>query len=110
MSGRAVPNLLNENHDQQIRVNRDYIGTVIEALLYCVRQTIGIRGHREGCTSDVIPGMVRKGCNNSGNFFELIKIIGKHDRAIATKLTEPKKNATYLSKRVQNELIITMGE
>ena len=58
----------------------------------------------------MILGMVGKGCSNSGNFLESIKIIGRHDKIFATKLNDPKKNTTHLSKCVQNQFIVTMGE
>ena len=93
--------------------NREYICTVIEALLYCARQNIGIRGYREEYPTNlsyVVLGVVGDGCSNTGNFLELIKLIARHDKAITSKLNNPKKNATYLSKRVQNELINIMGQ
>lgn len=34
---------------------------------------------------------------------------GKRDKTIAGKQNNPTKNATYLSKYIRNELIITMG-
>ena len=69
---------------------REYICTVIEVLLYCARQNIGIRGHREYPTnlSDVGLGVVGDGCSNTGNFLELIKFIARHEKAIASKLNK----------------------
>ena len=110
---RSIPNLLIDSFHTQLMENREYICTVIEALLYWSRQNIGIRGHREEYPtnlSDVGLGVVGDGCSNTGNFLELIKLIARHDKAIASKLNNPKKNATYLSKRVQNELIDIMGQ
>ena len=109
LSRKSVTELFDKNHDKQVIENRAYIVSIIEALLYCARQNIGIHGHREACTSDVIPGFVSDSSSNRMNFLELMMLIGRHDKMIASKLNNPTKNATYLSKRIQNELMITMG-
>ena len=97
LSGKSVTELIDRNHDKQVIKNRAYIVSIIEALLYCAEQNIGIPGHREDCTSDISPGLVGDGSSNRGNFLELMMLIGRHDKMIAAKLNNPTKNATYLS-------------
>ena len=47
---------------------------------------------------------------NPGNFLALMKLLGKYNKDIQMHLEHPSlKNATYLSPRIQNELIEIMG-
>ncbi len=61
---------------------------------------MALRGHRDSLsTLDDLS-------NNSGNFLELLKLIGKYNPILEKHLTNPSnKNATYVSKTIQNELV-----
>ena len=76
LSVKSVTKLIDRNRDKQLIENRAYIVSIIEALLFCTKPDIGIRGHREACTSDIIPGLVGDSGLNRGNFFELMMLIG----------------------------------
>ena len=70
---------------------------ILKRLLDCVmllaRQNLPFRGHRESLSEE-----------NSGNFLELIKFLGKYDPVISEHLTRiqnsEKKSITYLSPEI----------
>lgn len=74
--------------------------SVLQALLFLGKQGLALRGHRDSLsTLDDLS-------NNSGNFLELLKLIGKYNPVLEKHLSNPsKKNATYVSKTIQNEII-----
>ncbi len=47
-SGTSVASVLDNARNQQIIKNRHYLKVLLRALMYCSRQEIGLRGHREG--------------------------------------------------------------
>ena len=85
---------------KNIKHNRDIIKAVANVVLYCGRQCIGLRGKEEYLN---LPG-------NPGNFLALMRLLGKYNNDIKMHIEHPSlKNATYLSPRIQNELIVIMG-
>jgi hypothetical protein len=59
-----VQDLLIEVDKKDREKNRQYIKTIAEALLYCAKQEIALRGHDESADS-----------MQQGNFLELIKLM-----------------------------------
>ena len=60
-----------------------------------------MRGHREEGNE----------CENSGNFLELLQFrVSCGDNELLDHLSTAKKNATYVSPRIQNELIEIIGD
>ena len=85
---------------KNIKHNRDIIKAVANVVLYCGRQCIGLKGKEEFLN---LPG-------NPGNFLALMRLLGKYNNDIKMHIEHPSlKNATYLTPRIQNELIVIMG-
>ena len=90
---KSVASSLNTQRKQQISNNRHYLKTIVELLLFCASQEIGLRGHRE------------QESVNKGNFLELLQVVARHDPVVKARLTEGPKNAVYASHNIQNELL-----
>ena len=87
--------------EANIKENRHILKCVAEAVLYCGRQCIALRGSAE-----------QQHCRgNPGNFLALLKLLSNHNEKLKQHLEKPKlKNATYLSPQSQNEMIDIIGK
>ena len=83
----------------RIKKNREILVPIVDGIIYCGRQNIALRGHRDDSKNYDDDG-------NSGNFQELLKYgIRRGDKVLADHFRNAPKNATYRSKTVQNEII-----
>jgi hypothetical protein len=91
----SVASQINEAHLALVKENREYLGIVIDILMYTATQNIAQRGHRENEQS-----------SNRGNFLELLKLFSKYNPTIKKKLDEDlPQNAKYTSPQIQNEIL-----
>ena len=82
---------------KEAKENREFLATIVDALLFLARQNVAIRGHDESSTS-----------SNRGNFLELLDLMASLNPHIKTHLEKARqhsRNATYLSYEIQNELL-----
>uniref|UniRef100_H3AQA2 DUF4371 domain-containing protein n=1 Tax=Latimeria chalumnae TaxID=7897 RepID=H3AQA2_LATCH len=62
---------------------------------FLAQQGLAFRGHREySC-----------GSQNEGNYLELLKLLAKYDALLAQHIKTSKRNETYLSHHIQNDVI-----
>lgn len=81
---------------------------VIKTVLLCGQQNFALRGHRE--TGNVLLDPSEAGERNDGNFPTLLRFrIDTGDWILEQHLTHAPKNATYISGRIQNEIINAVG-
>lgn len=95
-----INNRYHEEKLQNIRRNRHIIVCVADAILYCGRQCIGLRGHREQPDD--------KNSANVGNFLAALQMVARHDQLLNDHLNSTglnNQNAKYNSPRIQNEII-----
>lgn len=87
---------------KQIVENRKKLVPIIETVLFCGRQGLALRGHRDGgrVVLDNADGEA-----NEGNFRELLKYRAKYDDHLQHVLSHSKNNALYTSWNIQNEII-----
>ena len=98
--GQTINLLLDSAARAQVESNRSKLKLICEAVLFCARQNILLRGHRD----DARYYEGRK--NNPVNFQELVNLmikVGLED--LVDQLSNAPLNATYRSKTTQNELI-----
>lgn len=81
--------------------NQAVLVSVAKCLELCARQGIALRGHRDDSTSTAL---------NQGNFRALVTFRSETDAVLADHLQNAPKNATYISKTVQNDLLEVMGD
>ena len=79
--------------------NRQYIASILCAIEYCGRQGIALRGHRDDGP------LFHKASSNRGNFKELIMLMSEFDKTLKYRIESCARNATYLSKTIQNDLL-----
>lgn len=81
--------------------NVETLNSIIKCLEFCGRQGIPIRGHRDDSTSCSL---------NKGNFNALLDMrIDAGDEILKRHLLEGPKNASYISKTTQNDLLECIG-
>ena len=101
----TLPVITDKISQANIEENRHILRSIAEAVLYCGRQCIPLRGDNEG----PFKGQAHSG--NPGNFVALLKVLAGHDERLKAHLENPKlKNATYLSPQTQNEMIDVIGK
>ena len=84
-----------------IEKNWHILRAVAEAVVYCGRQCIALRGDHEQPDS----------AGNPGNFLALMKLFSNHDEVLQEHMKHPQmRNATYISPRTQNEMIDIVGK
>ncbi|KAL4103605.1 hypothetical protein QTP88_018966 [Uroleucon formosanum] len=76
----SIINKVNTQYNQEVAENREYLKCVLETLLFCARQGIAIRGHRENEESQ-----------NKGNFQELLNLSSRDNDIIRRYFTEKEK-------------------
>lgn len=86
--------------------NRQILQSIIEAIIFCGRQELSLRGHRDsGRLSLEEPN------TNDGNFRALLRFRANHgDNVLANHILSSAGNAMYVSPVVQNELINLIGD
>lgn len=83
---------------------REILKRILDCITFLAKQNLPFRGHRENLSlgSD----------KNSGNFLELMKLLGKYDpvmREHLTKFSMGTLSVSYLSPDIQNEFIEILG-
>lgn len=99
---QSLSAMLDKQRAANIHENRHILKCVAEAVLFCGRQCIALRGDSKGEHS---------GSNkNPENFLALLRLIASHDSQLEQHLQMPKfRNATYVSPEIQNEMIDIIG-
>ena len=82
----------------QVQKNRTFLLSVIKCLELCGRQGLALRGHRDAQTDDPM--------SNKGNFHSFLQFrVDSGDIALKEHLETCTRNATYISKTSQNQLL-----
>ena len=86
---------------KRVQHNPEILKWVIKAIELFGKQCIAFRGHHENVASKE---------NNCGNFLVTLKLLVQTNDDLQNHLTSPvAKNATYLSPKIQNEIINIIG-
>ena len=104
MRGGAVPidQQLNNLVQQQIARNRQILKSLFKTIIFCGKNNIPLRGRRDDDpTND----------NLTGNFQALLEFrIDSGDQTLQHHLETAPRNPSYISKTIQNEMILTVGD
>ena len=111
-SGRSVSvdTLVNNLRFQKVVKNRAVLEPIVDTVILCGHLGLSLRGHRDdskyypesGCYSES-PGI--------GNFIEMINYaIRRGDKVLEEHYKNHSKNASYMSKTSQNELVSCCGD
>ena len=96
-SGRlSVYQSLQEQASTLVQSNRLKLKSILKTIIFCGKQMISLRGHREKAGANV----------NPGNFHALLDFrIDAGDTVFAEHFRTGAQNAQYNSPRIQNDLI-----
>lgn len=92
--GNVINQLNNDASQSFIERNRQHLMVVIDLVLFCAKQEIPLRGHRENPDS-----------LNKGNFLELLNLVSKYDPEIKRRLDELPNNGKLLHHDIQNDIL-----
>lgn len=110
---QEVINQVNIQRLAQVQENRSRLHPIIETIIFCGRQNIPLRGHRDDGSllgKDSTSGEASI-VNNDGNFRELLRFrIAAGDKKLENHMKNSSANATYIGKNTQNALINICGE
>ena len=96
-----LPNRMDEKRAANIEQNRSIVKVITEAVLYCGRQCLALRGDHEDIA----------GAGNPGNLIALLKLLARHNDILRQHLESPAmRNAKYISHRTQDEIIEVLGQ
>lgn len=94
---------LTEETEEMIRKKANYwrqvLERVINVTLMLAMSNLPFRGHRENENS-----------SNKGNFLSVIDLIAKYDPVLDKLISTPNAKVTYLSNKIQNELIVLLSD
>ena len=97
----GVAALISNRIAENIENNRNILKCVADAVLFCGRQCIALRGYSEKLNT---PG-------NHRNFLSLLQLLAKYDDTLRQHLSSPAMaGATYISPQTQNELLHIIGQ
>ena len=80
-------------YNAAVEKNRNILVSIVEAIIFCGKQNIAIRGHEA----------------EKGNFRALLNFQAKHDPVLKEHLEKGDARSMYLSPDIQNELISICG-
>ncbi|CAF1232275.1 unnamed protein product [Rotaria sordida] len=97
---------LNNQLRKQIIENRERLKPIIQTIILCGKQNIALRGHRDNGNFVFDEESIVK----HGNFRALLQYrVDGGDNILENHLKTSDKNATYISKTIQNQLIQVIG-
>jgi len=103
MRREAVPidQQINNLLRQRINRNREILQSLFKTIIFCGKNNIALRGRRDDDPQNA---------SLSGNFQALLEFrIDSGDQTLQHHLETAPRNATYISKTIQNEMITTVG-
>ena len=104
---KDVRSITDIERQKEIERNRAALVPIIDTLLTCARQNIALRGHRDDGPVD---STGEEPMHNDGNFRALLRLrVRGGDTDLKDHLVSCKRNATLVSKTIQNELIACAG-
>ena len=100
-----VDQQLSKGRSLTIAKNRKMLKSIVETVIFCGRQGIALRGHRDDWKH-----IEEAPQSNPGNFLALLRFrVESGDSVLAHHLASAGANALYTSKTTQNELIGICG-
>jgi len=103
-----IRSVIDRNRRTEVEANRAFFVSLADILMTCAKQDIPLRGHRD---DGVLSADGNDPPHNDGNWRSLIRVTIRHgNNVLAQHLKTARRNATYTSKTVQNELLQAAGD
>ena len=104
-----VDEMLDRQFKFEVSENRKILRSIIDTIIFLGRQGLALRGHRDDSQYHADVGEYSTG--SVGNFIELLNYrVRGGDKDLGKHLESYSKNASYISKTTQNELIECCGQ
>ena len=97
---QRVDSRLTDVGDRNLNLNTSILPVIAEAAITCANQRIPLQGHKQDKIDFDSPPL-----NSEGNFIAVLRLLAKNISELKEHLTSGPRNARYISKTVQNELI-----
>ena len=94
----TIANLLDTQRGKIVTENRQYLEAIISSILFCARQCIALRGHRENDASE-----------NRGNLMELLTLRSQDNEMLLRFFVNKEKTFRYVSPDYQNQFLDIMS-
>jgi len=105
-NSRNVRNALNSSRQKAVEENRNRLSHVITTIEFCGCHEIPLRGHRDAGAFS----LNETDCND-GDFKAALRLwVEAADKQTSDLFSKAPRNASYLSWRVQNQIIPLMGD
>ena len=108
MTGRKqnIQSQLDHIRAAQIAENRQKIKSIVETIIFCGRQNVPLRGHRDSALE-----LEHDETANGGNFWALLQFrASAGDLVLRDHLAHAPRNAVYTSPDIQNQIINILGD
>ena len=100
-----IRNVADSGRKKQALGNRQKLVSIVKTVIFCGRQGLALRGHRE------VGHVMEEPDENDGNFRALLRFrMDAGDVILREHLLNASHNATYISPRIQNEIIEGIGK
>ena len=107
--GDSIEVMIDEHARKTVVENRKMLVSIVDAIKLCGRQGIALRGHRDDSKYHPEVGSFSQG--RVGNFIKLLNFrVRAGGKVLEEHLKNAPKNASYISKTTQNELIKSCGQ
>ena len=99
---RRIDGIIDKQLQESASFNKLALRSIVECVLFCGKQGISFRGHRDDATAS--------DPTHRGNFISLLRFRAQSDDVLRRFIESAPKNSTYTSKTVQNDLIDLCGQ
>ena len=101
--------MLDKSVKKEIEENRNKLASIADAVLYCGRLGLPLRGHRDD--SKYHPEVGQYSTGGVGNFIETLNLkVRSGDKVLENHLKTCGKNKSYISKTSQDKMITCFGQ
>ena len=101
-SASSVDVQMLKQQENEFIFNKAALESIVDCLVYCGKQGIALRGHRDDSTANETV--------NHGNFKALLQMYATKDNVLKKFIDSCPANARYTSKTIQNDLISIIGD
>lgn len=99
---KPIDKTIDISKNKQAEQNRNILKPIIDTVIFCGRQNIALRSHRDHGLFDIENPPIE----NEGNFRALLRMrISSGDECLKNHFQSCGKNATYVSWNIQNQII-----
>ena len=106
---RPINEMVDQQFQKQVSENRKKLAPIVDTVLLCGRTGLPLRGHRDD--SKYHPPVGEYSQVGVGNFIELLNFaVCRGDKVLKDHLQTCAKNASFISKNSQSEILDCCGK